>query len=70
MNSKVQIFFSFLSADGELYTFGRAGPRLGYSIEGRKQATPRLVEKLKNKFITKVACGLRYTLGKNRYVSV
>ena len=54
----------FFQASGELYTFGRTGPRLGYSTEGRKQAVPKAVEALKGLEIKNVACGLEFTLGR------
>ena len=54
--------------DGSLYTFGRTGPRLGYQVEGRKQAEPRKVESLANYFIKEVSCGWEFTIGKASFL--
>eukprot|EP00794_Sanderia_malayensis_P003524 gene3523-4025_t len=50
-----------INADGELYTWGRAGPRLGYEVVDGKQMTPRLVDSLSARKVTDVDCGLDYT---------
>ena len=54
---------SFTSGDGELYTWGRAGPRLGYEVGEGKQTSPRLVESLVSHKVEKVDCGLEFTIG-------
>lgn len=57
-----ELHSAVVTSSGELYTFGRTGPRLGYSTEGRKQAVPKQVESLKGHEIKDVACGLEFTL--------
>ncbi|XP_066936467.1 uncharacterized protein [Clytia hemisphaerica] len=57
-----ELHSAVVTSTGELYSFGRTGPRLGYSIEGRKQEIPKQVDALKKHFIVKVSCGLKYTL--------
>lgn len=47
---------------GELYTWGKGGPRLGYESEKRKEILPRVVEGLQEHRVTDVACGLSHTL--------
>ncbi|XP_032222416.2 ultraviolet-B receptor UVR8 isoform X3 [Nematostella vectensis] len=47
--------------NGELYTWGKSGPRLGYKCHS-KQTSPRIVPDLENVRITGVACGLKHTL--------
>ncbi len=47
--------------DGELYTWGRAGPHLGYDAKATKQTTPRKVDLHGNK-VKMVACGISHTL--------
>ena len=49
---------------GELYTWGKEGPRLGYESKARKVMLPRLVEGLQEHRVTDVACGVSHTLGK------
>ena len=48
--------------NGELYTWGKAGPHLGYNTEDTKQMQPRLVhfEDMKAEY---VACGKSHTIG-------
>ena len=51
--------------NGELFTWGRAGPYLGYEVENsNKQLRPRRVTHLENHRVTQVACGCTHTLGK------
>ena len=51
--------------NGELFTWGRAGPYLGYTVEsGNKQMRPRRVSDLEEHRVTQVACGCAHTLGK------
>jgi len=57
-----ELHSALVTAEGEAYTFGRTGPRLGYSVVGRKQAEPRKVELLSNYQITNVSCGWEYTI--------
>lgn len=47
--------------NGEIYTWGRAGPHLGYQTEDRKQMQPRLVE-FEDKKAEYVACGHSHTI--------
>jgi len=47
---------------GDLYTWGKGGPRLGYESESKKVILPRLVEGLEEHRVTDVACGLAHTL--------
>lgn len=55
---------SFLStASGELYTWGKGGPRLGYESSSRKEVLPRFVEGLEEHRVAHVACGRDHTLG-------
>jgi len=54
---------------GELYTWGKAGPHLGYSVSANKQLEPRLVDQLKGKMVKHVDCGYSHTIGKY-FVSV
>ena len=49
--------------NGEVFTWGKAGPHLGYEVEGTKQLRPRLVHALSEQKITHVACGCAHTLG-------
>lgn len=53
-----------LTATGELYTWGKGGPRLGYESAARKEILPRLVEGLEEHRVSHVACGQAHTLGK------
>ena len=53
-----------LTATGELYTWGKGGPRLGYESATRKEILPRLVEGLEEHRVSQVACGQAHTLGK------
>ena len=54
-----------LADNGELFTWGRAGPYLGYCVEeGNKQLRPRRVMDLENHKVTQVACGCAHTIGK------
>lgn len=48
---------------GDLYTWGKEGPSLGYESESRKVMLPRLVDALQEHRVTDVACGLAHTLG-------
>ena len=48
---------------GELFTWGKAGPHLGYTTTGNKQLEPRLVEQLSNRRMRHVACGALHTIG-------
>jgi len=48
--------------DGELYTWGKAGPHLGYEAKAAKQTSPHKVDLHGNK-IKMVACGVSHTLG-------
>ena len=53
-----------LTDNGELFTWGRAGPYLGYTVEtGNKQLRPRRVVDLEDHRVTQVACGCSHTLG-------
>ena len=53
--------------NGELFTWGRAGPYLGYKVEdGNKQLHPRRVTELEQHRVTQVACGCAHTLGECR----
>ena len=55
------------SDDGELYTWGKAGPHLGYEIKSTKQTSPRRVEfKERQVKVIQVACGVGHTLGRPR----
>lgn len=49
-------------ATGELYTWGKGGPRLGYESATRKEILPRLVEGLEEHRVSHVACGQAHTL--------
>lgn len=53
-----------ISEDGDLYTWGRAGPYLGYNIDSgkTKQVFPKKVDHLKGHRIFQVACGRWHTL--------
>ena len=51
-----------ITSTGELYTFGKCGPWLGYSIKERKQSVPMKVEALSQYVISKVSCGGQFTL--------
>ncbi|KAK2570042.1 PH [Acropora cervicornis] len=53
---------SAVCGPGELYTWGKQGPQLGYESEARKVMLPRLVEGLSEHRVTDVACGLSHTL--------
>ena len=57
-------FHFLITGMGELYTWGKGGPRLGYESEKRKEILPRVVEGLQEHRVTDVACGLSHTLGK------
>lgn len=49
---------------GELYTWGKAGPHLGYEVKSTKQTSPRLVEFAKGQVkVMQVSCGVSHTLG-------
>lgn len=52
---------------GDLYTWGKGGPRLGYESKSRKVILPRLVEVLQEHRVTDVACGLTHTLGEQTH---
>ena len=58
----VSVFLSV--ATGELYTWGKGGPRLGYESSSRKEILPRFVEGLEEHRVAHVACGRNHTLGK------
>ncbi len=60
-----ELVMLYSSDDGDLYTWGKAGPYLGYSIQSgkSKQMSPRKVESLSGKRIVQVACGRWHTLG-------
>ena len=60
---KVVSVFLFV-ATGELYTWGKGGPRLGYESSSRKEILPRFVEGLEEHRVGHVACGRNHTLGK------
>ena len=60
---KVVSLFLFV-ATGELYTWGKGGPRLGYESSSRKEILPRFVEGLEEHRVGHVACGRNHTLGK------
>lgn len=47
---------------GDLYTWGKEGPSLGYESESRKVMLPRLVDALQEHRVTDVSCGLAHTL--------
>ena len=50
-----------------MYTWGRAGPYLGYSVEaGKNQLIPRRVEALQHERVQQVVCGRLHTLGEMR----
>ena len=51
--------------DCQLYTWGRAGPHLGYEVEesGNKQLRPRQLMTSRTYHVTQVACGCAHTLG-------
>ncbi|KAL9968021.1 hypothetical protein ACROYT_G026346 [Oculina patagonica] len=49
-------------ASGELYTWGKGGPRLGYDSASRKEVLPRFVEGLEQHRVAHVACGRSHTL--------
>ncbi|XP_019854073.1 PREDICTED: ultraviolet-B receptor UVR8-like [Amphimedon queenslandica] len=52
-----------ISEDGNLYTWGKAGPFLGYMDDSvTKQTKPRLVDALYGTRIVQVACGRSHTL--------
>lgn len=51
-----------LCENGELFTWGKAGPHLGYTVSGNKQLEPRLVEQLSGKRVKHVACGALHTI--------
>lgn len=55
---------------GELFTWGKAGPHLGYTTSGNKQLEPRLVEELKGRKMKHVACGALHTIGELNEVMV
>ncbi|XP_057294266.1 uncharacterized protein LOC130622774 [Hydractinia symbiolongicarpus] len=57
-----ELHSAVVTSTGELFTFGRAGPRLGYTIKDRKQSVPLKVEALSDQNIIKVACGLEFTI--------
>ena len=48
---------------GELFTWGKAGPHLGYTTSGNKQLEPRVVDQLSNRKMRHVACGALHTIG-------
>lgn len=48
---------------GELFTWGKAGPHLGYTVSGNKQLEPRHVEELAGSKVKYVACGALHTIG-------
>ncbi|XP_065666204.1 uncharacterized protein LOC100209924 [Hydra vulgaris] len=54
-----------VTESGELYTFGRSGPHLGYTTEDRKQAVPRKVDLSTANKIKAVSCGLEFTIALN-----
>lgn len=53
---------SAVCGPGELYTWGKQGPQLGYESEARKVMLPRLVGGLSEHRVTDVACGLSHTI--------
>ena len=55
--------------DGELYTWGKAGPHLGYDVKATKQKSPRKVDLHGNK-VKMVACGVSHTLSKSTTAGV
>ena len=57
--------FFFCIAEGKVFTWGKAGPYLGYSVENgsNKQLMPRLVDALEREKIIHLACGRLHTLG-------
>lgn len=59
-----QDFFCALASSGRLYTWGSSTyGRLGHGVStGRNQATPLLVEDLKDKVIVQIACGAAHCL--------
>ena len=64
VSSPPPTFFPSLPPDnGELFTWGREGPHLGYEAEGTKQLRPRRVDFLSEDKVTQVACGKGHTLG-------
>ena len=48
--------------DGELYTWGKAGPHLGFNIKAAKQTSPRKVD-CRGVKVKMVSCGVSHTLG-------
>ena len=58
------LMFCLLTDNGELFTWGRAGPYLGYEVEsGNKQMRPRRVSQLEEHRVSQAACGCAHTLG-------
>ena len=60
----VQLFCLYVD-NGELFTWGKAGPHLGYEVKSTKQTSPRRVEFPKQDRIVQVACGVMHTLGRS-----
>ena len=48
---------------GDLYTWGKAGPHLGYQLEDTKQLRPRKVDAMVYGQVQSVACGNQHTVG-------
>ena len=59
---------SILSDSGELFTWGKAGPHLGYELPENvtKQFRPKRVDALAEHKIINVSCGESHTLGTHR----
>lgn len=53
----------FISDDGEMFTWGKAGPFLGYEAKGSKQTAPKRVDFPEPVKVVQVACGVSHTLG-------
>ncbi|XP_065053483.1 uncharacterized protein LOC135682495 isoform X2 [Rhopilema esculentum] len=55
-----ELHSAVVTAEGNLYVWGRAEPYLGFKTNARKQTLPRKIEDLSN--VTQVACGLDFTI--------
>ena len=51
--------------NGDLYTWGKAGPHLGYLLENTKQLRPRKVDAMVYGRVQTVACGNQHTVGES-----
>lgn len=51
--------------NGDLYTWGKAGPHLGYCLEDTKQLRPRKVDAMVYGRVQAVACGNQHTVGQS-----